>query len=440
MLLSEIKFQDLCIVHDLCYDSAMNQTRPNKTTAIAYLIFFLGCFLYVYGYILRVIPSTMTTQLMQHFSIEAGGLGLMAAMFFWGYTPMQVLAGLLYDWLGTRVLMTLALVLCTSATILFTNTNSIVVANLCRLAMGISAAFGFGGALLLAARWLPTDRYAFWAGFVQLLGALGAIVGLAPIAALTDHFGWQTTLYGAAALGLLFTILVVSIVRNKPKHQIESTKQATPTKGDFKTLLSNRQTWWVGMIGFCSWAPISIFASFWGVSFLTAVYHYSATRGGEDISLIWIGVALGSPLIGWWSDKIKSRRLPLIVSAVIATISATAILYLGAIPHLLMQLLLFGYGLGAASQMLSFAVIHDINPTKILGTANGINNMFVTLGGLLLLPLVGLILNSTWNHHDFIQGVPAYSPSDFHLALLFIPIVGVLNILVSVFCIKETLK
>ena len=412
-----------------------------QNSSRAYLIFFIGCFLYVYGYILRIFPSTMTHELMLHFGVQAGGFGLMSAMFFYGYTPMQIPAGLLYDYLGTRILMSLAIFLCAAATLIFGLTQVVYVAGLCRLLMGMSASFGFIGALLLASRWLSREHYPFWAGFVQLLGALGAIVGLTPVALLTHHYGWELTIYGTSAIGFMFVLLTLLIIRNQPQDLALSLQpHHTHIKEDLKILFKNPQTWWIGVVAFGSWAPISTFASLWGVPFMMATYHQAATQAGSEISLIWIGVAIGSPLIGWLSNKIRSRKMPLMVSAIIATIASIGVLYMHGLPLMWMNVLLFLFGIGASSQMTTFALVHDINSPRVMGTANGLNNMFVMLGGLLIQPLVGFILNAVWDHKGFIDGVPAYTGHDFQQALFVIPLISILTIVVSLFCIKETLK
>ena len=418
----------------LVYSRSMKKLIP-------YAIFLLGCFLYIYEYMLRIVPSTITTELMSHFGVQAGGLGLMAAMFFYGYMPMQIPAGFILDRLGVRRLLTLAILFCALATLAFPFSHNIYLAGVARLVTGICASFGFIGALVLAARWLPKSQYAFWGGFVQLLGALGAIIGLGPVAALTHHYGWQQTLEGIAWVGFAFVIITVIFIRSHPKdHPLSGPSSKHHLKQDFRELFRNKQTWFVGLIGFFSWAPISVFASLWGVPFLISLYHNTAVQAGNEISLIWIGVGLGSPLFGWWSNKINSRKIPLITAAICATVAAFGVLYGGAMPKIWMDCLLFLFGLGASSQMLAFALIFDISSPRILGTANGIINMFVMTGGLLIQPLVGFVLNATWDHHSFFHGVPFYSAHDFHIALCLVPLVSLLNIVVSAFFVKETLK
>ena len=52
---------------------------------------------YLYGFFLRVMPSAMTSQLMDHFHVNAAGLGFMLACFYYGYWLIQIIVGLLFD-------------------------------------------------------------------------------------------------------------------------------------------------------------------------------------------------------------------------------------------------------------------------------------------------------------------------------------------------------
>ena len=59
------------------------------------LVFILASSFTIYEYVIRVMPSAMTHELMTSFSIDARGLGFMASLFYYGYSPMQIPAGLL---------------------------------------------------------------------------------------------------------------------------------------------------------------------------------------------------------------------------------------------------------------------------------------------------------------------------------------------------------
>ena len=102
----------------------------------------------------------------------------------------------------------------------------------------------------------------------------------------------------------------------------------------------------------------------------------------------------------------------------------------------LLWFVLFCFGIGPAGAILSFAVVRDYN-SKNLGVAIGFNNMLVVLGGAFFQPLVGVLLESFWDHR-LVSGSVVYSLANYQLALMILPICFGIGLLFSLFVIKET--
>lgn len=413
--------------------------KNNKLNFTAILICTLASLFYLYDILLRVMPSAMTNALMGHFHIGAAQLGIMVAIFYYAYAPMQIPAGLLFDKLGTRLLLTIMMVICAVGTLIFGITDSTIIASIGRFLIGFSSAFAFLGALILAGRWLPHKYFALFVGLVQLLGSAGAIIGQKPIAIAVKHFGWQTTNLAAALIGFILAILFWFLLRDHPEGTaIKHTKPSNV--GILKQLFSvcrNAQNCWVGLYAFAIWAPATIFAVLWGVPFIMTFYKIGTAAAAGMISVVWIGIGLGCPLAGWWSDHIRKRCLPLITSALLGLITASLILYINNIPLCLMYLLLFLLGTAISGMVVTFGVVKDINSNTIIGTANGFNNMATLTGGVIFQPMVGVILHLLWKG-KLINNIPVYSLHNYRIALSIIPICFLLALVISVFLIKET--
>ena len=70
-------------------------------------------------------------------------------------------------------------------------------------------------------------------------------------------------------------------------------------------------------------------------------------------------------------------------------------------------------------------------------TAIAFNNLAVVVGGLLLHPIVGYIIQQ-FGTITVSHGTPIYSVKDYDLAFLFIPLCYVTGLLISRFKIRET--
>lgn len=419
-----------------------NSTSASSTyTFLPFLVCGVATFFYVYEFFLRVMPGAMTDELMRSFAIDARGLGIMSALFYYGYTPMQIPAGLLLDRFGPRVLLTFSMVVCAIGALLFGLTDSVVIASLSRLFIGLVSAFAFVGALVLASRWFHAKYFALIVGLIQLMGCIGAIVGEAPVAVIVQSIGWRSTMYWSAAIGGVFAILFWAIIKDSPTSTIQKNNQlAGSPLNEIQRLgkvLKNPQTWWIGLYAFSCWAPIAIFADLWGIPYLKVFYHTSAATAALAIAIVWIGIAIGGPLVGWWSNRILNRRLPLLLCSILGLISSLMIVYIPDLSWAMMYLALFAFGVAASSQSVTFGVVQDNNPPSVAGTAVGFNNMAVILGGVLFQPLVGFILNARWDG-SIINGLPSYSINDYRSALILLPLCSIIGILSSIFLVKET--
>jgi MFS family permease len=417
--------------------SKVETGKINK--ALPFIVCCLAGLFYLYEFVLQVSPGVMTTELMRDLKLNAAGLGAMAAFYYYAYTPMQIPAGLLYDRFGPRILITLALLVCACGAFFFGLTDNVAMASAGRFFMGIGSAFSFIGSLVLVSRWFPPKYFALLAGIIQLMSSIGAILGEAPLAGLVEKFGWRHTIMSISVIGVVLSAVVWLIVRDHPPGKRDH-HHTVVKPGELRRLgyvCGQAQSWWIAIYSFTCWAPITAFAALWGVPYLAVAYNISTPIASTACSMIWIGIGVGSPLIGWWSDRIGLRRLPLYVASNIGVVSVFSVIYISHLPLVLMYTFLFLFGIAASGQSLSFGLVKDINRPQVVGTAIGFNNMAVVLGGAIFQPLVGILLNWHWSG-ETVSGAPVYSVADYRIALAVLPLCYVLGLIISLYKIKES--
>ncbi len=405
----------------------------------AYLIFFLAASFYLYEFILQVAPSVMAAPMMKTFQVSAEGFGVISAFYFYAYAPMQLPAGLLFDRYGPRKLMTGALLLCALGSFFFASTDSVVTASMGRFLIGIGSAFSFIGVLVLVSRWFPVQHFAILAGVAQSMSSVGAMFGEVPLAALIQQVGWRQASFILALVGFLLALLLWCCIRDFP-HQ---TTQSLPTRrfrDEWRRLVevcSRPYTWLTGAYAFSIWTPIAVFAALWGVPYLQEKYQVSVVVASGLCSMIWLGIGVGSPLLGWISDRFTSRRVALISSSVFGLSATLILLYMPNVPMSYMYVVLFMLGFGAGGQTVSFAVVTDNNPPHLVGTASGFNNLSVLLGGAIFQPLVGVILHRS-AASKVVNGLPEYLMTSYQKALLVMPCCFAVSLILALWLIKES--
>ncbi|MDP3704664.1 MAG: MFS transporter [Legionellaceae bacterium] len=418
----------------------MNQSNTsNARHPGAYTIFFLAASFYLYEFVLQVAPSVMAGPMMRTFHVSAAGFGVISAFYFYAYAPMQLPAGLLFDRYGPRKLMAAALLLCALGSFFFASTDSVITASLGRFLIGIASAFSFIGVLVLLSRWFPAKHFAIFAGVAQAMSSVGAIFGEAPLAALTNKVGWRNASFILAGIGVFLALLLWTFIRDFP-HQTTQPRPTRRLRDEWQRLLevcSRSYTWITGAYAFAIWTPIAVFAALWGVPFLEEKYQVSVVVSSAMCSMIWIGIGIGSPALGWLSDRLCSRRLALGISSVFGLISTLIMLYAPHVSIGWMYFVLFFLGIGAGGQTVSFAVVTENNPSHLVGTASGFNNLSVLIGGAIFQPLVGVMLHHSTDWR-LVHAVPVYAVAAYQKALLVMPSCFFLSLLLVLFCFKES--
>ena len=405
----------------------------------AYLIFLLSASFYLYEFILQVAPSVMSGPMMRTFNVSAEGFGVISAFYFYAYAPMQLPAGLLFDRYGPRKLMSLALVLCALGSFFFASTESVVTACIGRFLIGIASAFSFIGVLVLISRWFPAKNFAVLAGVAQAMSSIGAISGEVPLAALTDAVGWRSASFILSGVGLLLGILLWSFIRDFPDRTTQ-TKPTTKLKEELqrlKEVCKQPHTWIIGGYAVTIWTPIAVFAALWGVQFLAEKYHVSVVVASSMCSMIWIGVGVGSPAFGWLSDRVCNRRFVLGLSSAFGFIATIILLYAPNVSMTEMYFVLFLFGMGSSGQAVSFAVVSENNPLRLVGTASGFNNLCVLIGGAVFQPLVGVMLHRSTDWR-LVDSIPVYNIDAYQKSLLVLPVCYLISLILVMFLLKES--
>jgi MFS family permease len=408
-----------------------------------WIICLTGMLFYCYNYFIRVSPSVMQDDLIQSFHITAYQFGALAAFYYYAYTPMQVPAGMIFDKFGTRVVLLLSCLTAVLGLALFVSANNYASAAAGRFLIGLGTAFSYIGVLKLASIWLPPNRFATVAGLTTALGMTSGALSQKYLATAVAAFGYKQALHFAVITGVILSIVIFCIVRNQPKrdltyaHQVKTPVNIKQLLGALRTIFMNRQMWLIGVIGCLLYLPASVFLDLWGIPYLKSVYQLTPSQAVDISSLTFFGWIIGGPIIGAFSDRIKRRRLPLIVTGTMAAILLCVVFYVPgmSLSGLQITFLLIGFCCGA--HPLCFALGKENNPIQMSGTAVAITNMLIMAGGAIFQPLVGKLLDMHANGFLGENGLPAYNATDYTFALSVIPLGVATGIFLSFF-LKET--
>jgi MFS family permease len=150
-------------------------------------------------------------------------------------------------------------------------------------------------------------------------------------------------------------------------------------------------------------------------------------------SLLLVCWAVAGPIVGAFSDRLRRRKPLYALGAVLAAAGWCGVLLVPGLPLGLLVALLGFTGCVSASVMVGFAIAKESAPAARAGTAGGIANMGNMLGGMIMQPAVGWMLDRRWTG-TFANGVRVYDFEAYRagFALMLVWLAAALILLVFV--------
>lgn len=394
-----------------------------KQQVYPWVVISLSSFFMFYKYILQVSPSVMTHELMRTFQVSGAGLGNLAACYFYSFLIMQIPVGILLDRFSPRYLTTFAIGLCAVGALGFAMAPNLFIASISRGLIGFGAAFATVSYLKMAVIWFPPQRFSVAAGLLATAAMIGAIGGEAPLAFMVGKWGWQHMMLVIGLVGIVFAGLFLLLARDK-SHLIPPVLAVSHDTNSLfaglKTIIKNPQNWLLSFYSGLAFAPIDVFAGLWGVPFLMAYYHVTRTGAAGLVSTAFIGLAIGAPIFGWFSDRLGKRRSVMQWGLILSLVALLAAIYLPVLPTWILGILLFLFGFGTGAFMLGFVVGKEINSLALAATVVAVINTSDALCGAISEPLIGRFLDLGWTG-AMDNGARIFSVHDYHHALLILP-------------------
>ncbi len=426
----------------------MNENQLKKRSRYyRWIVFNLLAIGYLLVYFHRLCPAVVALDLMNDLNADASLLGVLASAYFYPYAFMQIPSGLLSDSWGPRKTITGFFILAGLASILFGMAPTTGWTIFARVLVGIGVSMLFVPIMKILTCWFTESEFSFMTGILMAVGGLGALVAASPLAYLSAAIGWR---WSFAIIGIITLVSAGAIwvfVRNTPeemgfpsirqKHVSpnESTKKISLWEG-VKVVLKSFHFWPLAVWFFFTFGIFFSFGGLWGGPYLMEVYDLSKPKAGAILSMVAVAMIIGCPLYSYLSDQLlQSRKKTLILSSALVAILTFPLVFYTAEFHIsMLYVWTFLFGLFcSAVVVIGFAAIKELFPVEIAGTAVGLVNLFPFLGGAIMQPVVGIVLDA----HGKQPG--GYSVEAYSNAFI-IYLVSALIALIGACFIKETFQ
>src|SRR5262245_22190502 len=401
-------------------------SRGATTATIAWLI---TAIYYFYQYSLRSAPGVMMPQLSEAFGLSAMGVASLAGLFYYGYSPFSLVAGVAMDRIGPRKVVPIGAAAVGIGALLFATGNN-QAASAGRLLQGAGGVFALIGAAYIATTSFPASKAATLIGATQMFGMAGGSAGqfvVGPMIA--GGVAWSTFWAGMGVAGLVISVLLFVLLPAPPP--VAKSDDWLKTAGHaLVTVFRNPQSILCGIIAGLIFIPTTIFDMIWGVRYLQEARGFDYATAVLRSSLVPLGWIIGCPLLGFVSDRI-GRRKPVIAAGAVVLLAAMIWILFGPADVLPPYVLAVTAGIASGAAMLPYTVITEANPPAMSGTATGVVNFLNFTFSALLTPVFGWLLVRVGG------GVPPFQLE--HYQTTFAPLlIGVALALLLTLFLKET--
>ena len=403
------------------------QDGASRTILIAWLI---AAVYYFFQYALRSAPSVMMPQLSAGLGLSAAAVASLVGIFYYGYSPFSLVAGVAMDRLGPRRVVPIGAAAVGLGALMFASGQSSL-AGVGRFLQGAGGVFALLGAIYIATTHLPASRAATLIGATQMFGMAGGSAGQFVVGPLiANGLAWNHFWIGTGVAGILLGGLLFVLIPRDDKPRPEG-PWAGETISALGLVFRNPQSILCGAIAGLMFIPTTIFDMVWGVRYLQEAHGMDYSLAVIRSATVPFGWMIGCPLTGFLSDRIGRRKPVILAGCGVLLVCLAWILFgrPGVLPPYVVGILA---GIASGAAMIPYTVIKEANPARVSGTATGVVNFInFTFSALLGPVFAGLLIRAA--------GGGGGTPDLAHYQAAFSPmLIGVALAIVLTLLLRET--
>lgn len=417
----------------------MNSNKKLKTiNTYRWIVWGILVVIYFIAFFHRLSVGVITKELNNSFGMNATQIANLGAMYFYSYIIMQIPTGILVDNYGPKKTVTIGTLVASLGSILFALSQNIPMAYMGRLLVGLGVSVVFLCILKIQANWFPADKFATMSGLTSFIGSMGGLLAQTPLIALIGLIGWRNSFLTMGIVTFILAILVVFFVKNTPREMgfQEVNPQNLTSPGEKQRIIpqlieviKNPKVWFPAFVFGGINGGFLVFTGTFGVSYITSVYGLSNTYAANLIVISLLLAGIACLLVGGISDKLNSRKLPLIILTIISVISWSVLVFIKP-PIYLMVILVGLIGVTSSVGVICWTLGKEVSNPKLSGMAMSIVNVFGFIFTAVLMIICGYIIDKNIEN--------GLSPDIVYSRAFIAVVISSIIALVSAFLTTET--
>ena len=362
---------------------------PTKLgSAAAWRVWIIAVVFVAYQFSIQTGYAIVNGVVQADINLNVTQIGTIAATYTWVFALCQFYSGALLDRLGARIITPASIALVTLGAFTYSKANSFEMLLLAQTILAIGSCSAFVGAGYLGGQWFGMAKFSFMFGLVLLFAALTSAISQNTINYLLETLQWRELFSYAGFVGVALFALAVTFIRNPqpiPKQAQTGVLKffSSVTTGLFDVAKIGH-VWLASLVGAALFGTLLASGVVWAPKLLV-VRGASEATAVIGSSMLWLGLAVGSAILPWWSDRIQRRKPPIVLCTLIQFAALVVIIYLPPLGSTIDLALCFIFGVANAAHMLCFSSAADVvKPNQIGTSASIVNGMIFITGGIMM--------------------------------------------------------
>ena len=388
----------------------------------AWLIFGVGVTAYIVAILQRSSLGVAGVEASERFHSGAAALSTLGVLQLVVYAALQIPVGVLIDRVGPKALVVVGALLMAIGQTVVALAPDLGGAVLGRVLVGAGDAATFTSVLRLTNTWFRPSRVPQLNQWLGNLGQLGQVLSAVPFAILLHDAGWTPAFLSIASIAVLSFVLSLALLSDgrgvlPTSEGAADMRTAIRSLGESLRRPGTQLGFWAH---FTTQSPGTVFALFWGMPFLVYGLGYDSAFASAMIALMVLAALLVGPLLALLMVRFPLRRssLALGIVALIGFAWTAVLLWPTPAPAWLVVFLVIALGIGGPASQIGFDFARTFNPSRRLGSANGIVNVGGFTASFVMMLLIGVILDLLSPADAGSDPSALYSFDGFRIALL----------------------
>jgi len=412
--------------------SSESENSDLKSSQI-YLAWFICSAFFFYQYMIRVFPNIFTKEIFEAFKITAEEFGTLGSIYSLTYGAVQIPVGFLLDRTNIKKITLTAILLCIGGVLMFGMSKSFYLMQISRfiIALGSGAALGIT-LKIITANFIGTTRSVF-SGLTLTIGVIGPILGGKIVEQVILFHDWRIVVIIIGMSGfVLFLGSLLFIKSTKYKNTTGFKENISQFKNVF-----NMPIFLYSIIAGGIYAPACVFGDLWGARFLTSKFGITESESINVSLSLYIGLAIGSLILPYFSEKIKRLNLVITISLISNVALFCVMLFIDKIEIDQLYFLVCTIGFFCGAEMICFNAAWYIVPKNSSALTVGILNSFSMIFNAIFQYVVGALMDMMWDGKYSEDGLRIYTQDNFILGISSVPIVLMICFVISLALTKK---